>query len=195
MMQSKSLEMGAVLMREEWKDIKGYEGIYQISNKGEVRSLDRIVHGRNDYFQKGVILKQANNGNYNFVSIQVNGKQKKLYIHRAVAEHFIPNPLGLKEVNHKDENKQNNSVENLEWCTSKYNANYGTRNQRISEISKNNHAKQYVMYEYDGECHKLKDWARIYGMKYSLFYSRWRSGKRGSELFKGFERVKEVWNE
>ena len=120
-------------MIEEWKDLEGYEGIYQISNMGVVRSVDRVVYARRKYTLKGKVLKQASNGNYNFVCLEVNGTKKNLYIHRAVAEHFVPNPENLSQVNHKDENKLNNRADNLEWCTPKYNANYGSRNQKISK--------------------------------------------------------------
>lgn len=119
--------------KEIWKNIDGYDGNYQISNYGNVRSMDRIVHGRNDYFQNGKILKNANDGRYDFVRISYNGKNKTHYIHRLVAEYFIPNNNNYPCVNHKDENKQNNYVDNLEWCTQKYNVNYGERNNKISQ--------------------------------------------------------------
>lgn len=117
---------------EEWKDIKGYEGLYQISDNGNVRSLDRIVHTVNKYLQKGTILKTIDNGRYLFVTLRKEGRKEIKYIHRMVAEAFVPNPLSLNEVNHKDENKHNNNASNLEWCTHIYNMNYGTRNERIS---------------------------------------------------------------
>lgn len=118
---------------EIWKDISGYEGMYQISNLGKVRSVDRVVHGRNDYFQKGIELKIFSNWNYDFVVVSRNGKSKRLYLHRLVAEHFVENPNNYNVVNHKDENKRNNKADNLEWCTSKYNANYGKRNRKIAQ--------------------------------------------------------------
>ena len=119
--------------KESWKDIEGYEGLYQISNLGKVRSLNRIVQGTNDYFQKGIELKPIDNGKYLFVTLRKNGNKKIFYIHRLVAEYFVDNPNNYNEVNHIDENKHNNSYNNLEWCTHKYNANYGTRNERIAK--------------------------------------------------------------
>ena len=121
---------------EEWKDIANYEGIYQISNMGNVRSLDRIVHPNNQYLQKGKILKPLDNGKYLFVTLRKDGVKENKYIHRLVAEHFLLNPLFYNEVNHKDEDKHNNCISNLEWCTHSYNMNYGTRNEKISKTKK-----------------------------------------------------------
>ena len=123
-------------MQEIWKDIEGYEGLYEVSNLGRVRSLDRVVvysNGRKCLY-KGRILKPANNTvGYFFCVLCKNGQKKKKYIHRLVAEAFIPNPDNLPEVNHRDEVKTNNHVENLEWCDGKYNKNYGTCQQRRAE--------------------------------------------------------------
>ena len=114
-------------MKEMWKDIPGYEGLYQVSNLGEVRGLKH--KGSN----KVKTLKQATNKRgYKRVNLSKNGKKKNYLVHRLVAMTFIPNPDNLPQVNHKDENPSNNNVNNLEWCTSKYNINYGTRNERTS---------------------------------------------------------------
>lgn len=106
---------------EIWKDIKGYEGLYQVSNLGRVKSLDRIVKDNTkDRYQKlkGCILKSTSNGNdYQVVYLTKNSKRKNYYVHRLVAEYFIANPNNYKQVNHKDLNKHNNSVDNLEWIT------------------------------------------------------------------------------
>lgn len=115
-----------------WKNIKGYEGLYQISDEGEVRSLNYNKTG------KAQLLKPADSGKgYLFVGLCKNGKRKKFKVHRLVAMAFIPNPSNLPYINHKDENKENNCVSNLEWCDRKYNNNYGTRNQRIAEKTTN----------------------------------------------------------
>lgn len=123
---------------EQWKDIQGYEGLYQVSNKGRVRSIDRVIkHYPKDYFQKGRVLKSALSKNgYPMVILVNHNERKTRNVHRLVAETFIVNPNNFPEVNHKDEDKTNNSVENLEWCTRKYNANYGTRNMRIRKTRK-----------------------------------------------------------
>lgn len=114
-------------MNEEWRAIKGYEGLYEVSNFGNVRSLARKVYRRFSWVMlKGKTLKPANIKGYRKVVLCKNGKSKLCAIHRLVAEAFIPNPSNLPQVNHKDENKANNTVSNLEWCTHSYNMNYGT---------------------------------------------------------------------
>lgn len=112
---------------EEWKDIKGYEGHYQVSNLGRVRSLGGTTW-------KSEKLMSTERKNYERVGLYKDKRTKQLLVHRLVAEAFIPNPDNLPEINHKDENKLNNCVENLEWCTRHYNLNYGTRNKRIGKV-------------------------------------------------------------
>jgi hypothetical protein len=111
-------------MEEIWKDVDGYEGYYQVSSFGRVRSLDRVV---NNHFYGGRILCLASDSDgYKVVGLHKNGS-KTVKVHRLVAQAFIPNPQNLPEVNHKDENKKNNFYNNLEWCTTKYNLTYGHR--------------------------------------------------------------------
>lgn len=183
--------MSDLISRSEiWKDVRGYEGLYQVSNEGNVRSLDRIIkHYPKDYFQKGRILKTApSKTGYQMVVLINHNHRETRFVHRLVAEAFLENANNYPVVNHKDENKANNQVENLEWCTHKHNANYGMRNNKISQKGKTKITKQSVMYEYKGTTKSLKQWADFYGMSYALFYSRWRKGKRGDELFKGYDR-------
>ena len=120
---------------EIWKDIAGYEGIYQVSNKGQVRSLDRVIKKLSgERIVKGRIIKpSANLKGYLFVYLYRDGCGKMRTIHRLVAEAFIPNHSLLPQINHRDEDKTNNDVDNLEWCDNLYNARYGTRNQRVSD--------------------------------------------------------------
>ena len=117
---------------EEWRDIKGYEGKYQVSNLGRVKSLKNC---KGNCREKILKLRPNKNG-YIRIELYIYGKNKKFPVHRLVAAAFIPNPDNYKEVNHKDEDKTNNRVDNLEWCTRKYNANYGTMDKRISEKMK-----------------------------------------------------------
>lgn len=121
-------------MREQWKDIKGYEGLYEVSNYGNVRSLDRTIkRGQGHMTIKGCILipfYEEKKGYYQ-VALAKDGKVKKYRIHRLVAVAFLKNPYNYTDVNHKDEVKTNNNVDNLEWCTRKYNNNYGTKPERI----------------------------------------------------------------
>ena len=114
---------------EEWKDVRGFKGLYEVSNLGRVRD-------------KNGLLKEYNTDGYIRVCLKktLNGKRisRCIGVHRLVAQAFIPNPHRYKEVNHKDENKSNNCVDNLEWCTRKYNVNYGTRTQRAAEAKRRN---------------------------------------------------------
>ena len=107
-------------MEEVWKDIEGYEGLYEVSNFGRIKSL-----------RTGKIMKPSINRGYLKCILQNDGKYKMYYVHRLVIQTFIPNPDNLPEVNHKDEDKTNNKVDNLEWCDHKYNTNFGTRNEKI----------------------------------------------------------------
>ena len=116
-------------MTETWKAIAGFEGLYEVSNLGRVRSLK---------FGKEKILKQQkNNDGYLQVGLHKDGHAKQTYVHRLIAEAFIPNPNNLDTVNHKDEVKTNNAASNLEWMSRKDNINYGTRNKRTSSANIN----------------------------------------------------------
>ena len=119
---------------EIWKDVENYEGFYQVSNLGRVRSLERDVYCQNGivhHLKEKVLVQNLDKQGYAYVSLCLNGKMKTIKTHRLVALAFIPNPENKPQVNHKDENPLNNCVDNLEWCTASYNANYGTRNVRI----------------------------------------------------------------
>ena len=120
-------------MMEEWRPIVGYEGLYEVSNTGQVRSLDK--YDSMNRFYEGRILKLfADRLGYLSVVLYSNSKRKHYLVHRLVAEAFIPNPDNLPQVNHRDENPSNDNVDNLEWCDGKYNVNYGTRIDRIRDI-------------------------------------------------------------
>lgn len=115
---------------EEFRDVPGYEGMYEVSNFGRVR-------------RNGKILKPFNNYGYLRVDLFKNGIVRKFLIHRLVAQAFIPNPKNLPQVNHKDEDKTNNCVENLEWCDAKYNINY---------------SKAKPVLQFDREGNFIKEW-------------------------------------
>ena len=116
-------------MNEEWRDIEGYEGLYQISNLGRVRSLN--CRGHKGCI--GILTPRLDGKGYEMVALYKEGKARNTKVHRLVAQAFIPNPNNYPQVNHKDENKTNNDVKNLEWCTNEYNHNYGTRNERVGK--------------------------------------------------------------
>ena len=125
---------------EEWRDVKGYENLYQVSRKGRVRSSHK------GYWE--VLTSVVNRHGYNQYLFHKNGKRKNMRGNRLVAEAYILNPDNLPFVNHKDENPANDCVDNLEWCTAKYNVNYGTARQRTSI----NHSKNrpVCMFDVDG---------------------------------------------
>lgn len=123
-------------MEEVWKDIEGYEGLYQISNLGNIKSLK---YNKTETEKK---IKLYNKRNYLQVALAQQGKIKWYSVHRLVAKAFIPNPNNYPCINHKDENKQNNCIDNLEWCTHKYNSNYGTIKERQSNIKKGRNTSQ-----------------------------------------------------
>lgn len=122
-------------MEEVWKDIIGYEGYYQVSNKGNIKSLK--YHNLNRKVPK-IVKWIINNRGYAQVILSINNTKKRYSVHRLVATHFIPNNDNKPCVNHKDENPLNNTVENLEWCTYSYNTNYGNC---ISKIRRKNIGK------------------------------------------------------
>ena len=125
--------MSTNTFNEVWKDVVGYEGLYQVSNYGNVKMLGRIAEDtgkggtpRKRYFKPRMMKLQLNKQGYWTVGLQKNGRGKTHLVSRIVAEAFIPNPDNLPCVNHKDEDSKNNYVENLEWCTRAYNNSYGT---------------------------------------------------------------------
>lgn len=115
---------------EIWFDIFGYEGLYQVSDKGRVRSL---YDGRHDKERIKVLKSNPQHGGYLKVTLCVGHSRKHFKVHRLVAQAFLPDYSEDLQVNHLDENKKNNCVENLKMCTGKENSNYGTRNQRSAE--------------------------------------------------------------
>ena len=114
-------------MTEIWKDIQGYEGFYQISNLGNVKSLERVIDKGNGILQhrkERIMNKRESVDGYYVAKLNVNKKSKSIAIHILVARHFIDNPNNYPEVNHKDCNRKNNQVDNLEWCTHQQNVEY-----------------------------------------------------------------------
>lgn len=120
-----------LLPKRKWKDIEGYEGLYQVSNTGKVRSLNYNKTGQKKILKLGIEKR-----GYKHVTLYKNNKRKIFKVHRLVAQAFISNPNNYPCVNHKDENPSNNHVSNLEFCTVAYNNSYGTRLERMSAKNK-----------------------------------------------------------
>lgn len=142
-------------MEEIWKDIEGYEGLYQISNLGRVRSLDRYMKNgtSNQYIRKGkILIQQKGTGNYIQVCLSKNCKGKCYKLHRLVAEAFIPNIENKPDINHIDGNKSNNCANNLEWCTKSENMKHAARTGLFVPYNKGKRGK---------ECHSSKKVAMI----------------------------------
>lgn len=140
---------------ETWKPVKGYEGLYEVSDRGRVRGLKRTVIKKNGVpftAKECMLTPHRTPKGYLLADLWKENKEKRLYIHRLVAEAFIPNPGALKEVNHKDENKENNTVENLEWSSRLENVRYGTG------IKRGGQSRSKKVYQYDMECHLIKVW-------------------------------------
>lgn len=119
-----------MMMNEIWRNIEGFDGKYQVSNQGRIRSMWRNNQYKTHIGTPTILKLITHRQGYLYVLLSKDGKQTKHYIHRLVAEAFLPNPNNLPQINHKDENKSNNIVDNLEWCDGKYNSNYGTRVER-----------------------------------------------------------------
>ena len=155
-------------MKEIWKDIEGYEKLYQISNFGNIKSLDRYIinkNGEKQYFPGKYLIQRLNDG-YLRVTLSKNNKQRTFRVNILVAKAFIPNPENKPEVNHIDGNKENNKVDNLEWNTRSENELHAYKNglakpsnkqkQAVAKYAKENYSKKVVQYSLNGEF--IKEW-------------------------------------
>lgn len=165
-----------ILDKEVWKDIVGYEGLYQVSNYGRIKSLERIIEREKMGYITTVcsIMKTTKYKGYESVFLSKNGVSTRYRVHRLVAEAFIPKydfklmpnedrnliDLSKLEVNHKDESKSNNNINNLEWCTHLYNMKYGTwKNRRENNFDHSYCYKKVNQYDLEGNF--IKTWDSI----------------------------------
>lgn len=155
------------VMEEIWKDIKGYEGIYQVSTIGRVKALPRTVTdslGRTMRKEERILAtRPSSQTGYLSINLTKDGKVKTHSVHRLVAEAFIPNPMELPCVNHKDETRDNNMVDNLEWCTYQYNNTYGTamerRNASLAKFIAEHLDESKAVIQYSLEGKKIREFA------------------------------------
>ena len=177
---------------EVWKDILGFEGLYQVSNKGNVKSVSRTVIDKNGRSIpiKSRVLKPAyrKRGGYGSIVLRKGGKSYPKTLHRLVAQAFIPNPNNYPCVNHIDEDTSNNNASNLEWCTWKYNDNYGLHGKRISM----GHSKKVAQYDLNNNLIRVYTNAtqasKVVGVDPSQIRAcalgKVRKGKHGRQSFK-----------
>lgn len=161
---------------EVWKDIKGFEGVYQISSKGRLKSLSR----KQSVKEKIRTFSKSPNG-YMRMVLSFNQKRLTISAHREVAKAFIPNPENSETVNHIDFDKTNNCVENLEWCSMKYNINHSKKHGK-------NYHKPVIQMSLDGDF--IKEWSSAYAVEkemgyFSTLISRCCRGKQ--KTHKGFK--------
>lgn len=153
-------------MQEIWKDIKDYEGLYQVSNLGRVKSIKRNIILKPGFTKK----------NYSYVILYKSNIATSKRIHRLVAENFISNPYNKPQVNHKDGNKLNNCVSNLEWVTNSENQQHAFANRLQTNVG-NNNPKCRKINQYDLDGNFIKSWNSFYEITKTLGYSRssiWR---------------------
>lgn len=178
---------------EVWKPIPGYEGYYEVSNMGRVRSLERrarfvSIHGKECTRRvRGRIVRGTEHCTQHRITVMLSkeGEKERVSVHRLVATAFVENPNGYDEVNHKDENPRNNRADNLEWCTRQYNMNYGTIRERVYNkmkrplvaINDEGDAIQFSSVKVAEQVgfvrHKI-EYAKAQGVKYKGFF--WESG-------------------
>lgn len=147
-------------MKEEWRDIKGYEGLYQVSNLGRVKSLEREIGHRYKGQTRTIpekVMHLCDNGNgYKVVYLRKDRKKQVKYIHRLVAECFINKPIGKEYVNHKDYNTSNNSADNLEWCTQKENVLYSNQKMKHrKQVTHSNTGEKYITFRKDKKVYRV----------------------------------------
>lgn len=155
---------------EIWKEIPGYKGLYEVSNYGQIKSIERLEKcGNKTRIRKARILKQSLRRGYLFVSLCKNGRKENVVIHRIVSLLFIPNPNNMSEVDHIDGNKINNKVSNLRWVTAKQNSNNLKAPNTIGK-KLNKGGKAVLQFDLSGNF--IKEWVTAMEVERSLGFGR-----------------------
>ncbi|WP_052672117.1 NUMOD4 domain-containing protein [Prevotella intermedia] len=165
-------------MIEKFKPVQGYAGIYEISNMGRVKSLSRIIErkdGNTRVTEDRIILPFLTKCGYHQIVLYKDGVRKKHYMHRLVANAFIENPNKLPIINHKDENKLNNRVDNLEWCSAYYNLRYGKMQAKLVKID---------VIDSKGDVVEVVEGIRECERKYSISKYLIKQSSNGKDLIK-----------
>ena len=177
-------------MDEIWKDIEGFEGLYQVSNLGRVKCVEHKCPGRHGLrtVKEHLMTQVKGSKGYLYVSLSNMDRGRTFTVHRLVAKAFIPNPDNLPCVNHKDEDKFNNNVSNLEWCTAKQNINYSRKAGRIRNWTagkfgkENKQSRLLLMYDLQGNYirsfYGAREAAEFLGMKTYVNIYMFLAGKR-----------------
>jgi hypothetical protein len=167
-----------------WKDIVGYEGLYQVDENGNVKSCERNTIGK--HIKEKIIQGGSYSNGYRFVCLRKNGINSNKSIHRLVATCFIPNPYNLPMVNHKDGNKLNNHVSNLEWCTAKENLQHAIDTGLSSDWCKIKRKVEIKRGEHIISFDTMKDCAEFFGFKKGWLHNQIR--KHGCTFdYNGYE--------
>lgn len=183
-------------MREEWRTIKGTDNKYSVSNLGNVKRNEHYTivsptsqhpNGSKSLYREKEVRGYISNEGYKIVYLMMSSRKRMIKkVHRLVAEAFISNPNNLPQVNHKDENRLNNSVQNLEWCSAKHNANYGTRKDKLRKAS----GIQVAQYDLKGNLIRIWDSisqaSKSFGTNTTSGIRRVCKQEPGRNTYKGF---------
>ena len=163
------------MIQEQWKDIRGHEGLYQVSSLGRIKSCSKVLYYSNGktIHRKEMIRVLSNSGSgYLTVTLSKNNKSRTYNVHSLVATAFLENPENLPYINHKDEDKTNNIIDNLEWCSESYNTTYNNAmKRRVEARNKNNsYGAEKKVFQYDLHGNLIKIWDSLISIERDFGY-------------------------